>query len=560
LPETVLGMVEARLSALQTESRRVLRLASIFGEIFWTNAVQSLLGNEGFTSVNAALTELVRLEVLTHRKERRFSGEDEYAFRHALVREGAYAMLTERDRQAGHALAGDWLERAGELDAAALAEHFERGGERRRAAVWHAKAAMRALPGNDMQAVLTAVERGLSAEPDTETATLLWAIRTQAAHISNDHELSLQAAEETMQRATPGSFWHCRALGLGLISAAVQRRYDLLPIYMGRLLTVEPVPHDIAAIAGMFMNAIYVLLLGAQREAALLYLNRLRALAAKSQGYEPAITGAVAFASANWARDVERDSWAALALTAEAERHFTAAGEPHIAINALAAQAVNSHDLGAFDEALVFVDRLLARARPGSTPAILSALPRSAVLLELGAIDEALEVARCLIEQPDTSAYVSVGHFIRAEAGLLRGDLDACEAAIDAAATAMTGFGNLDRGWSGIKAKLLLARGRARDAVDMVSEAIGRDRQAGVFNARHREHLLIRAEALMAAGDEDAARAAIREAQDDLLQCARKITDPTYRKSFLERISWNARIVQLARQWLGAEPSAADAL
>src|SRR4051812_23110619 len=35
LPETVLAMVEARLEALDTETRRVLRAASVFGQTFW---------------------------------------------------------------------------------------------------------------------------------------------------------------------------------------------------------------------------------------------------------------------------------------------------------------------------------------------------------------------------------------------------------------------------------------------------------------------------------------------------------------------------------------------
>jgi predicted ATPase len=34
LPDTVLGIVEARLSALAPEARRVLRAASLFGEVF----------------------------------------------------------------------------------------------------------------------------------------------------------------------------------------------------------------------------------------------------------------------------------------------------------------------------------------------------------------------------------------------------------------------------------------------------------------------------------------------------------------------------------------------
>ena len=55
----------------------------------------------------------------------------------ALVREAAYAMLTDEDRLLGHRLAGAWLEQAGAADAMVLAEHFRRGAEPVRAARWY---------------------------------------------------------------------------------------------------------------------------------------------------------------------------------------------------------------------------------------------------------------------------------------------------------------------------------------------------------------------------------------------------------------------------------------
>ena len=58
----------------------------------------------------------------------------EHAFRSALVRDAAYAMLTRADRALGHRLAGSFLESAGEASAVVLADHFERGGEPERAA------------------------------------------------------------------------------------------------------------------------------------------------------------------------------------------------------------------------------------------------------------------------------------------------------------------------------------------------------------------------------------------------------------------------------------------
>ena len=53
----------------------------------------------------AARASSCEREVLVRRGEGRFPGEHEYVFRHALVREAAYAMLTEDDRALGHRLA-----------------------------------------------------------------------------------------------------------------------------------------------------------------------------------------------------------------------------------------------------------------------------------------------------------------------------------------------------------------------------------------------------------------------------------------------------------------------
>ena len=71
--------------------------------------------------------------MFTAARESRFPGEREYTFRHGLLREAGYAMLTEADGIRGHGLAGEWLQTAGEKDALIMADHFERGGERSRA-------------------------------------------------------------------------------------------------------------------------------------------------------------------------------------------------------------------------------------------------------------------------------------------------------------------------------------------------------------------------------------------------------------------------------------------
>src|SRR6185436_10730285 len=162
LPETVLAMVEARLARLPFEARRVLRAASVFGEVCWESGVALLLGE---TITPAAVAEwlamLVEQEVLIARPDSRFPGERELAFRHALLREGAHATLTADDGRLAHRRAGEWLEHHGEADPMVLAGHFQRGGDGARAAGFYLRAAEQALHVLDLQAMMTRTRLGL---------------------------------------------------------------------------------------------------------------------------------------------------------------------------------------------------------------------------------------------------------------------------------------------------------------------------------------------------------------------------------------------------------------
>ena len=98
-------------------------------------------------------------EIVQRRDDSRFPAEHEYQFRHALVRDAAYQMLTAEDRALGHKLAGEWLGDAGEHEAMVLAEHFERGVALDKAAIFYGRAAAQALEGNDFTAARMRAER-----------------------------------------------------------------------------------------------------------------------------------------------------------------------------------------------------------------------------------------------------------------------------------------------------------------------------------------------------------------------------------------------------------------
>jgi eukaryotic-like serine/threonine-protein kinase len=142
LPDTVLGMVQARLDSFGPDAKLVLRAASVFGESFRAASVRALLDDSARQDVDHWLDILEAQEVVLCRRtgERR-----EYAFRHALFREAAYELLPAEAKRVGHLLAGRFLEESGESDGSVLADHFERAGENAAAVKWLVLAAQQAL-------------------------------------------------------------------------------------------------------------------------------------------------------------------------------------------------------------------------------------------------------------------------------------------------------------------------------------------------------------------------------------------------------------------------------
>jgi len=121
-PPAVLAMVQAGIEKLDPAARRVLRAASIFGETFWRGGVDALIGGE---DTAAWLADLVEQGVIAIKDDGRLPAEVEFQFRSPLIREAAYEMLTKDDRVAGHWLAGQWLEQAGETDPTSIEAHFQ---------------------------------------------------------------------------------------------------------------------------------------------------------------------------------------------------------------------------------------------------------------------------------------------------------------------------------------------------------------------------------------------------------------------------------------------------
>jgi len=216
LPPTVVAATEARLAAMEPDMRQILRAAAVFGERFWASGITHLLGGAPF--VAERLERLERLELVSRALESRFAGERELVFRHALVRDAAYAMFTEEDRALGHALAGEWLQGRVE-DAALLAYHFENGGRATEAAHHHAQAAEQAMLAQDVDAVHRHAARAEAlgaAPPDLATAR---AAQADASLWVGAHPAAAEQSRLAMADLERASARWFEALAVGLVSS-----------------------------------------------------------------------------------------------------------------------------------------------------------------------------------------------------------------------------------------------------------------------------------------------------------------------------------------------------
>ena len=145
IPSAIKALISARLDALPPEERRAIQLAAVIGKVFWEGGLHAL-GASG--NVTAHLEALEQKDLLRSQLRSQFRGDREYAFKHDLIRDVAYEMLSRADRRLLHKRVADWIEAiSGErieeyLDL--LAHHAVQAGQADRALDYLTRAAERA--------------------------------------------------------------------------------------------------------------------------------------------------------------------------------------------------------------------------------------------------------------------------------------------------------------------------------------------------------------------------------------------------------------------------------
>ncbi|WP_437320152.1 protein kinase domain-containing protein [Sorangium sp. So ce385] len=562
LPETVAAMVQAWIERFEPEARQLLRTASIFGEVFWPGAIASLLGGgpetgDAGVELAARLDQLVQQEALVRRPESRFAGEPELAFRHALLAEGAYAMLTEDERAQGHRLAGAWLEERGESALGVLAEHFVRGAEPARAADLYCRAADQAVRLGDTEAAVAHVRRGLECAPSDELRlallNVLWEAHLWGMDLANPD--AARDAEQMMALATPGSGPWARGALLKLFGLMTTGQREAFTATLSAVRAVGPLPDAAAAVASTLRKGMVHLLTNGQPEVTQHLLRWLEAIVEPVAELDPRARGLRDMARSFHVMYADEDLWSGLRWAEAALESLEQAGSQVDIARARAYIAMGLWLLGAYARAEQTVRKALLCTDEEVWIAVGNhSLILGWILIDKGEIEEARLIAEAMIDAGRLRRvpfYEGMGRALLADALFERGDLETAEREALSALAALSSAPPRRLALMRTLAAIRLAQGRVAEALADAEEALAGYEAPRMSFIKGSFARLTHAEALMAAGNQRRALAAIAVARARLLENAAKIGDPELRRSFLEDVRENARTLELARAWLG---------
>jgi hypothetical protein len=546
LPESLLAMARARLAQLHPGARRVLRAASAFGERFWVGAVQALLPD--VADVGMELELLARQELLRRAEESRVAGEQEYAFRHALLREAAYATLTEEDRRAAHRRAGEWLGEQVDRDADVLSQHFELGGEPLLAAAWLTRAARAALDAGDVVRVGALAKRGLALGATGSDRGELLVMRAFACMYSERAEDGW--IEEALGLVPVGTAFWWLGVSLAIWSAATLGRPEQAKPYIRLALTA---PTEAEA-CGPHGQSVWLSVIGLislkQTELAAMILERVERAAARDHTGDLAFAGWIAVARCTPGLT---HPWSAPELSGaiehaeRARRSMRECGVVVGEVSALVYGAIATRNIGGYGAAenmLRQADVLLAYAVPRALREIVR-INQAWFALRGGRLSAAEPLISELCQSSDSPLALQA-LCLQAELHYRRGALD------DALAVAQrcraSGYPTAERWGGATLARTHIALGQPEQAL-LVTRALLEEEGVGHEADTETDLYVSQALALAALGDELQARRTLAEVCGRIRETAAQFADPHQRALFLYGVEAHARAAQLSAAW-----------
>ena len=111
IPTSVQGLISSRLDRLATAEKQLAHHASVVGAIFWAGAVAHLGARDGPLPPDprTGLAELERRDFVAHQAASSVADDDEYTFKHILMRDVAYGQLPKGRRAELHLRFFEWV-------------------------------------------------------------------------------------------------------------------------------------------------------------------------------------------------------------------------------------------------------------------------------------------------------------------------------------------------------------------------------------------------------------------------------------------------------------------
>jgi class 3 adenylate cyclase/tetratricopeptide (TPR) repeat protein len=110
IPTTVQGLISSRLDRMATKEKQLAHHASVVGAVFWAGAVAHL-GRDGGSAEDPrpGLAELERRDFVMHQPSSTVADDEEYSFKHILMRDVAYGQVPKGRRAELHLRFSDWV-------------------------------------------------------------------------------------------------------------------------------------------------------------------------------------------------------------------------------------------------------------------------------------------------------------------------------------------------------------------------------------------------------------------------------------------------------------------
>jgi class 3 adenylate cyclase len=128
LPTSVRAIIAARLDSLPPDERSVLVDASVAGRVFWRGALAEMATHDDLA---ASLSSLEDRGLVGREAVSRIKGDQQFAFKHALIQDVAYQTLPRAARRERHAAVARFLSATTATGQSheALAHHWQEAGD-----------------------------------------------------------------------------------------------------------------------------------------------------------------------------------------------------------------------------------------------------------------------------------------------------------------------------------------------------------------------------------------------------------------------------------------------